>query len=287
MAKSAAKKRRPVRAISGSKTKRSLKASAGVGRGIPLASKPVKRVTSKARPVKPAKRAKALKRPVAKAAQRTARPVVRAKGTKASVISKVSAKSKPAPISSKHKSLNGSATHRPTSRTATPVTDVMLRPMKPSASKASPVRSVPVLVPDSRVATNLKPRKNQAGLGVKELENFRGMLLEKRREILGDMSSMESEALGSASGGLSTLPVHLADMGTDNYEQEFTLGLVEKDRLLLREINHALAKIQNGAYGICEGTGGPIGKPRLEVQPWARYGIEFARQRERNGMGIR
>ena len=62
----------------------------------------------------------------------------------------------------------------------------------------------------------------------------------------------------------------MADMGTDNYEQEFTLGLVEKDRSLLREINTALAKIQNGTYGICEGTGKPISKPRLEAQPWAR-----------------
>lgn len=152
---------------------------------------------------------------------------------------------------------------------------------------SQPLHPEPATVPDSRVATNLKPRKNQAGLGVRDLESFRVLLLEKRREILGDMSSMENEALGWGDGGLSTMPVHMADMGTDNYEQEFTLGLVEKDRMLLGEINHALAKIQNGAYGICEGTGDPIGKPRLQVQPWARYGIEFARQRERHGMGIR
>jgi RNA polymerase-binding protein DksA len=73
----------------------------------------------------------------------------------------------------------------------------------------------------------------------------------------------------------------MADMGTDNYEQEFTLGLVEKDRNLLREINVALAKIENGQYGICEGTGKPIGRPRLEAQPWARFSIEFAREQER------
>jgi DnaK suppressor protein len=76
----------------------------------------------------------------------------------------------------------------------------------------------------------------------------------------------------------------MADMGTDNYEQEFTLTLVETDRKLLREINHALAKIQNGTYGICEGTGKPITKARLEAQPWARYSIEYAKQMER---GIR
>jgi RNA polymerase-binding protein DksA len=136
------------------------------------------------------------------------------------------------------------------------------------------------------VPTNGKPRKNQAGLLTKELEHFRDLLIEKRREIVGDMSSMEREALRSGGGGLSSLPVHMADMGTDNYEQEFTLGLVEKDRNLLREINAALAKIQNGTYGLCEGTGNPISKARLEAQPWARFSIEHARQMERQ-RGIR
>jgi len=129
-----------------------------------------------------------------------------------------------------------------------------------------------------------KPKKNQAGMSSKELETFRDLLLAKRRELVGDMSSMEREALQSGDSGLSTLPIHMADMGTDNYEQEFTLGLVEKDRNLLREINHALAKIQNGSYGICEGNGKPIMKVRLEAQPWARFSIEFARMQERGGM---
>jgi DnaK suppressor protein len=134
------------------------------------------------------------------------------------------------------------------------------------------------------IPTNDKPRKNQAGLTSRELEHFRDLLLAKRREILGDMSSMEREALRSSGGtNLSTLPIHMADMGTDNYEQEFTLGLVETERKLLREINHALSKIQDGSYGICEGTNQPINKPRLEVQPWARYGIEYAKRMERGG----
>jgi RNA polymerase-binding protein DksA len=119
----------------------------------------------------------------------------------------------------------------------------------------------------------------------RELEGFRDLLLAKRRELVGDMSSMEREALRSAQGSnLSNLPIHMADMGTDNYEQEFTLGLVEKDRQLLREINVALAKIINGTYGICEGTGKPISKARLEAQPWAKYSIEHARELEKGGV---
>jgi RNA polymerase-binding protein DksA len=131
------------------------------------------------------------------------------------------------------------------------------------------------------VPTNGKPRKNMAGFSSKELELFRDALLAKRREIVGDMSSMEREALRSSGGSnLSNLPLHMADMGTDNYEQEFTLGLMEKDRKLLRDLNDALAKIQNGTYGLCEGTGKPISKARLEAQPWARYSIEWARKLE-------
>jgi RNA polymerase-binding transcription factor len=150
--------------------------------------------------------------------------------------------------------------------------------VRPAARNEMPLnRPIPEAVP-----TDGKPRKNEAGLNMRDLEHFRDLLLAKRRELVGDMSQMEREALRSSGGtNLSTLPIHMADMGTDNYEQEFTLGLVEKDRNLLREINSALAKIQNGTFGICEGTGKPIARPRLEAQPWARYSIEHARQVER------
>lgn len=141
------------------------------------------------------------------------------------------------------------------------------------------------VIPAAAVPTDGKPRKNQAGLNSRELEHFRDLLLDKRRELLGDVRSMESEALRSSGGtNLSNLPIHMADMGTDNYEQEFTLSLVEKDRNLLRDINAALGKIQNGTYGICEGSGKPITKVRLEAQPWAKYSIEYARRMEK---GIR
>jgi DnaK suppressor protein len=136
------------------------------------------------------------------------------------------------------------------------------KPVKP----AKKVADEPPTIVQPSVPSGAKPKKNQAGMSPKELENFRDLLLAKRRELVGDMSSMEREALRSTSGSnLSNLPIHMADMGTDNYEQEFTLGLVEKDRVLLREIYTALAKIQDGTYGICEGTGKPIGKARLEA----------------------
>jgi DnaK suppressor protein len=162
---------------------------------------------------------------------------------------------------------------------------------KPSVQVAPPMRARRPLEPEpvplrivEAVPTDGKPRKNQAGFSSKELEHYRDLLLAKRRELVGDMSAMEREALRTSGGtNLSTLPIHMADMGTDNYEQEFTLGLVEKDRNLLKEINSALAKIMNGTYGLCEGTGKPISSARLEAAPWARFSIEWARQLERRG----
>jgi RNA polymerase-binding protein DksA len=150
---------------------------------------------------------------------------------------------------------------------------------EPAVKKPKPVIAPPPL-PPAPVTTDSKAKKNQAGLSAREMEFFRDLLLTKRRELVGDMSSMEREALRGAGSNLSNLPVHMADMGTDNYEQEFTLGLVEKDRQLLREINLALAKVQNGTYGICEGTGKPISKARLEAQPWSKFSIEHVRALE-------
>jgi DnaK suppressor protein len=153
--------------------------------------------------------------------------------------------------------------------------------VKPTNGKAA--KLPPAIIPPPPPPRS-KPGKNQAGFSPKELEVFRDALLQKRRELVGDMRSMESEALQRSGENLSNLPLHMADMGTDNYEQEFTLGLMEKDRQLLREINTALSKIMDGRFGICEGTGKPISKARLEVQPWAKYSIEYARKLENRGV---
>ena len=117
-----------------------------------------------------------------------------------------------------------------------------------------------------------------------DIERFKQMLLEKRREILVNVNEMGDEALKKsrldAAGDLSSMPIHMADIGTDNYEQEFTLGLMDSERKLLREIDDALQRIEQDTYGICEGTDKPIPKARLQAQPWARYCVEYARMLE-------
>ena len=127
-------------------------------------------------------------------------------------------------------------------------------------------------------------RKKKRGLANTDAKHFKEILLEKRRNILRNVTEFEDEALKKsrldASGDLSSMPIHMADLGTDNYEQEFALGLMDSERKLLREIDNALARLEKKTYGICEGTGKPISKARLEAQPWARYCVKYARMLE-------
>lgn len=121
-------------------------------------------------------------------------------------------------------------------------------------------------------------------LSTEDLDTYRKMLLEKRQEIVGTVSTMEGEALhqtrSDASGDLSMMPIHMADIGTDNYEQEFTLGLIANERHLVKEIDEALLRIENGTYGVCEATHKPITKARLKAKPWARYCLEYKLSQE-------
>ncbi len=128
------------------------------------------------------------------------------------------------------------------------------------------------------------PKKGKK-LPKKELSYFASLLLEKRAELLGDVTSMETEALKKsrheAAGDLSNMPIHMADIGTDNYEQEFTLDLLDGERKILVKIDQALVRIKDGTYGICLGTGRNIQKIRLEACPWSEYCIEYARMVEK------
>jgi len=127
-------------------------------------------------------------------------------------------------------------------------------------------------------------RTKKSCLTIADTERFKQMLLEKRREILLNVNEIEDETLKKsrldASGDLSSMPIHMADIGTDNYEQEFALGLMDSERKLLKEIDDALQRIEQGVYGTCETTGKPIAKARLEAKPWARYCVEYARMLE-------
>jgi RNA polymerase-binding protein DksA len=137
------------------------------------------------------------------------------------------------------------------------------------------------VLPAGAVSGGPRPTK----LKKADLEQFRALLLAKRAELIGDVTTLQDEALSKnrqdASGNLSSMPIHMADLGTDNYEQEFTLGLIEGERALLREIDEALARIEDRTYGICQATGKPIGKARLKARPWAKFCYEYMLAQEK------
>jgi RNA polymerase-binding protein DksA len=117
-----------------------------------------------------------------------------------------------------------------------------------------------------------------------EVETFRDLLLSLRSRIQGDVSQLTDEALGAngreAVSKLSNTPLHMADLGTENYEQELTLGLIENEQEFLEEVQSALGRIAKGSFGLCEECGGSIAKLRLQALPYARYCITCARRQE-------
>ncbi len=126
-------------------------------------------------------------------------------------------------------------------------------------------------------------RKKAYSLSASDLKHFRELLLEKRRELLKNVSEMADEALNSTheTGDLSNMPIHMADLGTDNFEQDLAVGLMGSERKLLSEIDEALDRIEKKTYGVCLGTGKPISRARLDAQPWAKYSVEYAEKLEK------
>ena len=117
-----------------------------------------------------------------------------------------------------------------------------------------------------------------------ELNRFRKLLETKRQVLLGDVDNLSKEALHrnrlEASGDVSSMPTHMADLGTDNYEQEFTLNLIQTEQETLRDIQDALEKIEAGTYGLCESCEAPISKTRLKALPQARLCLDCKRKEE-------
>jgi RNA polymerase-binding protein DksA len=117
-----------------------------------------------------------------------------------------------------------------------------------------------------------------------ERESYRRQLLALRRRLTGDMSQLSDEALrragGEASGNLSNMPIHMADLGTDNFEQEFSLGLLQNEEQMLKEIDAALQRLDQGTFGKCEECQRPIPKARLQALVYARHCVDCARKLE-------
>jgi RNA polymerase-binding transcription factor DksA len=115
-----------------------------------------------------------------------------------------------------------------------------------------------------------------------DMKTYRQQLQALGARLQGAVSQLSGEALrstgGEGSGGISNAPLHPADLGTDNFEQEFTFGLIENQEQALTEIADALERIRQGSFGKCEECGAAIPKGRLDALPYARHCVACARK---------
>ena len=101
-----------------------------------------------------------------------------------------------------------------------------------------------------------------------EMKKFRAMLMTRRDVLAGNVSRMSDLALSNNHDSGNDFN-HMADMGTDNYDQEFAIGRIENEEDELRAIDEAIAKLDAGTYGACETCGQAIPKTRLKALPFA------------------
>jgi len=121
-------------------------------------------------------------------------------------------------------------------------------------------------------------------MNAEDSKPYKERLLALRARLRGDVSQMADavleKTLMQASGDLSAMPIHMADIGTDNFEREFTLTLMESKDEALERIEEALERIEDGVYGVCENCDAKIPKARLNAIPYAILCVKCASRLE-------
>jgi DnaK suppressor protein len=115
-----------------------------------------------------------------------------------------------------------------------------------------------------------------------EHEPYLRKLMALRSRLTGEVIHLTDEAFSDPSSK-STQPNHLAELGSDVYEQDVTLQMLQSEENVLMEINEAIKRVEKGTYGVCEMSGKPIPKARLNAIPWTRYRVECAKIVEQRG----
>jgi len=125
----------------------------------------------------------------------------------------------------------------------------------------------------------VKVRKDGQAKIKAQWTTYYNRLLELRDQLTRQMSGLAKESAQEMAG----YSLHMADSGTDNFDRDFALSLLSSDQDAVYEIEEALKRIEKETYGICELTGKPIPRKRLEAIPWTRFTVEAQAQLEREG----
>lgn len=112
----------------------------------------------------------------------------------------------------------------------------------------------------------------------------KGMLKGQKERLLNLRSQILNGSILTSCEDLTVSSDDLADetdLASSVINQQVTFNIRQREMMKLRAIEEALAKVEDGTYGLCEECDMPIGRKRLENQPWASLCIEHAEERER------
>ena len=119
----------------------------------------------------------------------------------------------------------------------------------------------------------------------KDLKLFKELLMKKKADLAKGIDHIANDALKTsqrdAAGDLSAYSLHMADMATDNYDREFSLGLADNEQKILNRINEALEKIEENKFGLCELCEKKISKVRLKAVPYAEFCVPCQKKQEK------
>jgi DnaK suppressor protein len=111
------------------------------------------------------------------------------------------------------------------------------------------------------------------------------VLLKMRENIIAKVQNIEKENLGrlqkDATGDLSGYGLHMADVASDNFERELSLGLAANERELLHKIDNALKRLKERDFGLCETCGKTITLKRLSAVPYAMMCVKCQEQADK------
>jgi len=125
--------------------------------------------------------------------------------------------------------------------------------------------------------TNSKSSNNENYLTPEFIMKQKMKLLEYREKVMASIRNFKEDFIQVSPEGLS----EEGDVAQNHLDQKLTFSLKERELKNLREIDLALIRVEEGSYGICEESGEPIEKPRLEKQPWARLSLYYAELEEK------
>lgn len=113
-----------------------------------------------------------------------------------------------------------------------------------------------------------------------DLTLHRDRLLALRARLQGDMTQMADNALNKDRSHSTSMPIDMAELGTDNFDQDLTLSLLGSEKDALEQVEGALKRIEEGTFGLCDECGAKIPKARLAAIPYAALCVQCASEQE-------